>query len=66
MLLWSLYLYSIVSSTLLTEVVRLKTISMNKECKVEMTLFEGVDVVYCQIWNVIRKIAQKFYTVLLF
>jgi len=40
-----------------------KTISMNKGCKVEMTLFG--DVVYCQTWNVICKIAQKCYTILL-
>jgi len=40
-----------------------KTISMNKGCIVGMTLFG--DVVYCQTWNVIHKIAQKCYIILL-
>ena len=46
--LWPSYLYCILCRqyTFLTEDVRLKTISMNKGCKVEITLFE--DVVYCQ------------------
>jgi hypothetical protein len=58
--------YSIISLLNISSVNRTcikKTISMNKGSKVGMMLFG--DVVYCQTWNVIHKIAQKCYIILL-